>query len=69
MPQNDSYNDYARYAEHCLNTAPQLEDQKSRRMHREMAAEWIRLANAIRPPAKSWDIRPLKSEPMHDVRR
>ena len=62
VPQNESYKDYARYAEHCLNVAHQLTDQESRRIHREMAAEWLRLADAIRPPLKSWEKRPLKSE-------
>ena len=62
VPQNESYKDYARYAEHCLNVAHQLTDQESRRIHREMAAEWLRLADAIRPPLKSWEIHPLKSE-------
>ena len=66
MPQNDSYKYYARFAEHCLNVAHQLTDQESRRLHREMAAEWLRLADAIRPPLKSWEIHPLKSEQIQE---
>ena len=62
VPQNESYKDYARYAEHCLNVAHQLTDQESRRIHREMAAECLILADAIRPPLKSWETHPLKSE-------
>jgi hypothetical protein len=53
VPQNESYKDYARYVEHCLNVAQQLTDQESRRIHREMAAEWLRLADAIRSPSES----------------
>jgi hypothetical protein len=40
MPKNDKYKDYARYAERCF-------------IQREMAAEWLRLADAIRRPRRS----------------
>jgi hypothetical protein len=57
MPKNDKYKDYARYAEHCLNMVAATTDQKSRSIQREMAAEWPRLADAIRrgwkPPRRS----------------
>jgi hypothetical protein len=53
MPKNDEYKDYARYAEHCLNLVAVTTDQESRRMRREMAAEWLRLAAAIRRPRRS----------------
>ena len=46
---NDKFKDYVRYAEHCLNMAAAPTDQESHRVHREMAAEWLRLADAIRP--------------------
>ena len=46
VPQNESYKDYARYAEHCLNVAHQLTDQELRRIHREMAAEWTGRCNS-----------------------
>jgi hypothetical protein len=58
---DDAYSDYARYAEHCLEMVAKTTDQESRRIQREMAAEWLRLADAIRPPSKSWKMRPLKS--------
>jgi hypothetical protein len=43
MPNN--YKDYARYAEHCLKIVAAITDQESRRIQREMAAEWFKLAN------------------------
>ena len=49
MPKNDSYKDYVRYAVHCLNMTAATSDQGSRCIQREMAAEWLRLADAIRP--------------------
>ena len=48
MPKNDKYKDYARYAERCLVTA--TTDQESGYIQREMAAEWLRLADANRRP-------------------
>jgi len=35
---------YASYAEHCLKVAELLPDREARVVHREMAAEWLRLA-------------------------
>ena len=37
--------EYARYAEHCLAMAKVASDQPSRIFLREMAAEWLRLAD------------------------
>jgi len=42
--QADKAAEYVSYAEHCLKIAWRLPDQESRIVHREMAAEWIRLA-------------------------
>jgi len=42
--QADKAAEYVNYAEHCLKIAGRLPDQKSRIVHREMAAEWIKLA-------------------------
>lgn len=50
MPENDRYKDYARYAQHCLNMVATTTDQESLGIQREMAAEWVRLAAAIRRP-------------------
>jgi hypothetical protein len=52
VPKNDKFKDYARYAEHCLNMAAAPTDQKSRSIQREMAVEWLRLADAIRRPRR-----------------
>jgi hypothetical protein len=53
MTMNDKYKDYARYAERCLNMVAATTDRESRSIQREMAAEWLRLADAIRRPRRS----------------
>ena len=53
MPKNDKYKDYARYAERCLNMVAASTDRESRSIQREMAAEWLRLADAIWRPRRS----------------
>ena len=63
-PKDDKFKDYARYAEHCLNMVASTSDQELRCIQHEMAAEWMRLADEIRRPRKSWQIRPLKSRQM-----
>jgi hypothetical protein len=45
-PKNDKYKDYVRYAENCLNMETGTTDQESRSIQREMAVEWLRLAEA-----------------------
>jgi hypothetical protein len=52
IPQNNKRKEYARYAAHCLNMVTAAKDQDSRSIQREMAAEWLRLADAVRRPAK-----------------
>ena len=52
-PENDKSEEYERYAAYCLKAAARLPDQESRRIHREMAAEWLRLAEAIQTPSRS----------------
>ena len=49
---NDKHKNYVRYAEHCLNIVTATADQESRSIQREMAAEWLRLADTIRHPLK-----------------
>jgi hypothetical protein len=49
VPKNDTYKDYVRYAEHCLNMVATTQDQESRSIQREMAAEWLRLADTPPP--------------------
>ena len=53
MPKDDKFKDYAGYAEHCLNMVASTTDQELRRIEREMAAEWLRLADIIRHPRRS----------------
>ena len=52
MPENDKFKDYARYADTCLKIVVVTTDQELRRIQREMAAEWLRLADAIRRPRR-----------------
>jgi hypothetical protein len=52
LPENDTYKNYVRYAEHCLMAA--AKDRQYGSIQREMAAEWLRLADAIRPSHRSW---------------
>jgi hypothetical protein len=54
-PENDKSEEYERYAAYCLKAASKLPDQESRRVLREMAAEWLRLAEAIQTPSRSED--------------
>jgi hypothetical protein len=51
-PKNDKHKDYVRYAEHCLKMVPATTDQEARAINREMAAEWLRLADAVLHPLK-----------------
>ena len=43
VPKVDTFKDYTRYAEHCLNMVASTTDQELRCIQREMAAEWLRL--------------------------
>ena len=52
VPKNDKHKEYARYAEHCLKLVPAIPDQEYRSVQREMAAEWLKLADAIIQPLK-----------------
>ena len=53
VPKNGNYKDYARYAAHCLNMVASTRDQELRCIQREMAAEWLRLADVIRRSRRS----------------
>ena len=50
--RSDKHKEYARYAAHCLSMVTEAKDQNSRAIQREMAAEWIKLADAILQPPK-----------------
>jgi hypothetical protein len=45
--QNNKHKEYSRYAAHCLDMLASLKDQDCRDIQREMAAEWLKLADAI----------------------
>ena len=52
VPENNKHKDYMRYAEHCLKMVPHAPDQEYRNVQREMAAEWLKLADAVLHPPK-----------------
>jgi hypothetical protein len=51
--KNDKHKDYSRYAAHCLEMVPATRDQDARAINREMAAEWLRLADTVIHPLKA----------------
>jgi hypothetical protein len=52
-PKSDKHKDYAHYAAHCSYLETAAKDPDSRDIQREMAAEWLKLADAILRPLKS----------------
>jgi hypothetical protein len=48
ISNDEKYKDYAHYAAHCLYLETAAGDPDSRAIQREMAAEWLKLANAVR---------------------
>jgi hypothetical protein len=49
---NEKRKTYAHYAAHCLHMVTAAKDQDSRAIQREMAAEWLKLADGVRYPLK-----------------
>ena len=49
-PKNEKRKIYAHYAAHCLHMVTAARDQDSRTIQREMAAEWLKLADDVRNP-------------------
>jgi hypothetical protein len=47
VPPKTKYKEYSQYAAHCLKIVPAITDQEYRAVQREMAAEWLKLANAV----------------------
>ena len=45
--KKDKHKEYTRFATHCLEMVTVARDQESRSIQREMAAEWLRLADEI----------------------
>jgi hypothetical protein len=56
VSRNDKHKEYAHYAAHCLEMVPSAPDQDFLALQRQMAAEWLRLADAALHPAKANDI-------------
>jgi len=52
MAMNEKRKEYVRYAQHCLQMVAAATEQDARSIQREMAAEWLRLANAVRRRSK-----------------
>jgi hypothetical protein len=46
IPTIEKHKEYVGYTEHCVKLARQTNDRKSRKILREMAAEWLRLVAA-----------------------
>jgi len=53
IPKDDKRKEYARYALYCLNMVAAVADQDSRSIQREMAAEWLKLAESVRRRPRS----------------
>jgi hypothetical protein len=51
ISKNEKHKEYARYAAHCLSVVPAINGQDDA-INREMAAEWLRLADAALFPLK-----------------
>jgi len=47
VPAEGKRKQYARYAAHCLQMAPAITDHEYRDVQREMAAEWLKLAQTL----------------------
>jgi hypothetical protein len=52
IPKNEKHREYARYAEHCLQMVPVTPNQEYSTIQREMAAEWLGLADGVLHPVK-----------------
>jgi hypothetical protein len=50
IPKNNRHKEYVRYAAHCLEIVPRVPDQEYRSIQREMAAEWLKLADTVIHP-------------------
>ena len=52
VPKNDKHIEYVHYAEYRLNMVASTKDHDARTINREMAAEWLNLADAVLHPLK-----------------
>jgi hypothetical protein len=51
-PKNEKRRQYAHYAAHCMYLVTAATDPDARAIQREMAAEWLKLADDARYPLK-----------------
>jgi hypothetical protein len=51
IANNEKHKQYAKYANHCLTMEIAAGDPDMRGIQREMAVEWLKLADAILHPA------------------
>jgi hypothetical protein len=56
IPNNDKHRQYVNYAVHCLTMAVAAGEPNTRDIQREMALEWIKLADAILHPPPGADL-------------
>ncbi len=54
VPKDNKHKDYARYAATCLEMVVVAPNQEARAVQREMAAEWLKLADAIIEQSKPY---------------
>ena len=54
--KNNKHKEYTRFARECLEMVAVTTDQESWSIQREMAAEWLRLADTVRRSSKSGHI-------------
>jgi hypothetical protein len=52
ISKNDKHKEYTHYAAHCLEMVPGAPDEDFCAIQREMAAEWLKLADAALHPLK-----------------
>jgi hypothetical protein len=50
IPKTDKHKQYARFAAHCLGLGNAASDPDSRDIQRQMALEWLKLADAVLHP-------------------
>lgn len=51
--KGNKHKDYSRYAAHCLSITPALSAKETEAINREMAAEWVMLAELAKPLERS----------------
>jgi hypothetical protein len=52
ISKNEKRKQYAHYAAHCMYLVTAATDPDARAIQREMAAEWLKLADSVQQPSK-----------------